>query len=107
MIFGINPSGHVLPCVLMDPEECTFGHIGDDPKSWITAGLKWKKSRPQRAECESCSDYNLCGGGCPAILPICGSDECDIVRKNCEVARMIFEHFRSRPESLLGMVGIT
>jgi len=107
IIFGINPSGFVLPCVLMDAREGTFGHISDDSSTWITAGQKWRKSRSVRTECKSCSVFHLCGGGCPAVLPICGSDECDIVRKECEVSMMIFEHFRSRPESLLAMAGIT
>jgi len=37
-------------------------------------------------------------------MPVCGADECDLIRKNCEVAIAIFEHFRSTPEALLGML---
>jgi hypothetical protein len=49
----------------------------------------------------------LCGGGCPAILPVCGAEECELVRKNCEVAVGIYDHFRANPEVLLGLAGIT
>ena len=39
-------------------------------------------------------------------MPVCGDDECDLIRKNCEVATMIFERFRSNPEALLALAGI-
>ncbi len=105
--FGITPSGDVLPCVLMDPEGCLLGHVNDDPETWVQAGRRWRESRPLRTECEACSFFHLCGGGCPALMPVCGVDECEITRKNCEVAIVIYEHFRSTPEALLALAGIT
>lgn len=105
--FGITPSGDVLPCVLMDPEGCLLGHVDDDPKTWVQAGRRWRDSRPLRTECKECSCFHLCGGGCPALMPVCGADECDLIRKNCEVTVAIFEHFQSTPETLLALAGIT
>jgi uncharacterized protein len=105
--FGITPDGTVLPCVLIDPAEARLGHISDEPTTWIDAGQHWLASRRSRSQCRTCSALPLCGGGCPALMPVCGDDECDLIRKNCEVATMIFEHFRSNPEVLLTLAGIT
>lgn len=105
--FGITPSGHVLPCVLVEQDGNLLGHVNDGPETWVQAGRRWKKSRPRRAECKECSYFHLCGGGCPALMPVCGADECDLIRKNCEVTIAIFEHFQSTPEALLALAGIT
>lgn len=105
--FGITPSGEVLPCVLLDGKDCRLGRVTEDPARWRAAGRRWRRSRPRRAECDSCRARPLCGGGCPAIMPVCGADECDFIRKNCEVATAIYEHFRSSPETLLVLAGIT
>ena len=104
---GITPSGTVLPCVLMDPDSCLLGHVNDDPENWVQAGRLWKESRPLRTQCQACSFLHLCGGGCHALMPVCGADECEIIHRNCEVAVGIFEHFRSSPEALLPLAGIT
>ena len=105
-IFGIVPDGTVLPCVLVDAEQNRLGYIADDPATWVDAGERWVVDRQPRVECRKCPAFSLCGGGCPAILPICGEDECELVRKNCEVATTIFEHFRTRPGALLALAGI-
>ncbi len=104
--FGITPDGTVLGCLLLDSDENRIGRIDDDPSTWRRAGAVWTSSRSPGAECENCAAMPLCGGGCPAINPICGESECEIVRKNCEVAREIYEHFRDRPQALLGLAGI-
>lgn len=104
--FGITPAGEVLPCVLMEPGANLLGHIHDNPRVWRQAGRAWLRLHPQREECSSCAAQPLCGGGCPAILPICGPNECVFVRKNCEVATAIHNHFRASPEALLALVGI-
>lgn len=104
--FGVTPDGTVLPCVLIDPADASLGHIRDDPKTWIDAGQRWLASRGLRAQCQSCSALPLCGGGCPALIPVCGEDECDLIRKNCEVAKTIFDHFGSHPEALLALAGV-
>jgi uncharacterized protein len=104
--FGITPAGDVLPCVLMDGLDHRLGHIREDPAAWREAGRRWRESRPARPECESCAARPLCGGGCPALMPVCGADECDLVRKNCAVATSIYERFRSTPGDLLALAGL-
>jgi uncharacterized protein len=102
---GITPSGDVLPCVLLDAGE-RLGHVDDDPAVWRQAGRRWRAERARRRpECEGCAALPLCGGGCPAILPVCGADECDLIRRNCEVAGSIYRHFEDRPELLLNLAG--
>lgn len=104
--FGILPSGHVVPCVLIHPVEAIWGHIEDDPRTWLAEGRRWRESRQLRHECSACDQLDLCAGGCPAIMPVCGAGECEFVRKECELAAQVFETFRSRPERLLALVGI-
>jgi uncharacterized protein len=104
--FGITPAGDVLPCVLLDGDGSRLGHIDDDPAAWREAGRRWRRSRPVRPECASCEARPLCGGGCPALLPVCGADECDLVRKNCAVATAIYERFRATPADLLVLAGL-
>ncbi|MBI5026608.1 MAG: radical SAM protein [Nitrospirae bacterium] len=105
-IFGITPEGIVLPCVLINRNEIELGHIDDDPAIWLRKGEKWRESHRNRTECLSCSALPLCGGGCYAINSVCGDEECEIIRKNCEVATSIYQHFRSNPEALLALAGI-
>jgi uncharacterized protein len=102
---GITPSGQVKACLLVDEPEALLGHVNDDPETWRQAGLKWQ-DRPLRTKCRSCSYLRLCGGGCPAVVPVCGDEECKIVSKECDVAKSIYEHFHDRQENLLGLVGI-
>ncbi len=104
--FGITPTGYVLPCVLMEVEGCLLGHINDEPTSWLEAGHHWRAAQPERDSCRGCAVFTLCGGGCPAIMPICGAGECNIIRKNCQVATTIYEHFKETPETLLALAGI-
>jgi uncharacterized protein len=105
--FGILPSGHVVPCVLIHPVERVFGHIDDDPRCWIEEGRRWREARTLRAECRACGSLALCGGGCPAIMPVCGAGECDFIRKECELAEQIYERFRQTPAALLALAGVT
>lgn len=104
--FGIAPDGTLSPCVLLDSETDRLGNIRDDPRRWLAAGAEWLSAKQQRAACGSCDAAPLCGGGCPAIIPVCGADECEIIRRNCAMARRIFERFRDRPEALLLLAGI-
>ncbi len=104
--FGITPSGEVLGCILLGPEHDRLGHICDDPISWRRAGKAWVDRHEPGATCRECAALPLCGGGCPAISPVCGERECEIVKKSCEVAHEIHEHFKDRPEALLGLAGI-
>jgi radical SAM protein with 4Fe4S-binding SPASM domain len=105
--FGFTPEGAVLPCVLLDVRENYLGHVDEEPENWLAAGAHWRGSRPQRTECNICDAAPLCGGGCPAIIPVCGADECEIIRQNCAMARKIYQRFRDRPEDLLPLAGIT
>jgi uncharacterized protein len=103
---GITPTGNVLPCLLIaESSESVLGHIDDPPETWKQAGLKWK-DRPLREKCHSCSYLQLCGGGCQAVVPVCGEEECSIVSMECDVAKMIYEHYQDRPEDLLGLIGM-
>jgi uncharacterized protein len=101
--FGVLPSGDVVPCVLIHPVERILGHIDDDPMRWIDEGRRWRESRQPRAECRACAHVGLCGGGCPAIMPVCGAGECDFMRKECDLAVQIYDRFRTRPEALLAL----
>ncbi len=103
---GVTPDGTVLPCILLDPASNRLGHVFMDPEEWIREGRRWKESRGLRADCASCSALPLCGGGCPALLPVCGEGECELIRKNCEVARSIHDHFRSCQTALLVLAGV-
>ncbi len=104
--FGVTPTGAVLPCVLLDGDDCRLGHVEDPPERWRAAGRRWRAAAPRRAECDDCAARPLCGGGCPAIMPVCGADECELIRRNCQVAASIFEHFGDRQEKLLALAGI-
>jgi len=104
--FGITPNGTVLNCLLLEEKTNKIGHVYDDPSTWRRAGTAWANSKINDVRCGNCSAMPLCGGGCPAINPLCGDTECEFVRKNCEVAGEIFEHFRARPDFLLGLAGI-
>ncbi|MCL6449927.1 MAG: radical SAM protein [Acetobacteraceae bacterium] len=104
--FGIAPDGTVLPCVLVDPRRARLGHVAGAPGEWVEAGLRWRSAQRPQPRCLSCSAFPLCGGGCPAVLPVCGDDECELVRKNCEVARAVFERFRAAPHALLALAGV-
>ncbi len=105
--FGITPDGTVLPCTLIASHCARLGHITDKPALWLQAGHHWRAAQKRRTRCNKCFAFSLCGGGCPAMIAICGDDECDIIRKNCEVAIRIYEHFRSTPMKLLPLAGIT
>jgi uncharacterized protein len=105
--FGFMPDGTVTPCVLLDSEDRRLGHIGQAPGEWVGAGELWRARRKMNAECRTCPALDLCGGGCPAVLPVCGVDECEITRKNCDIAHGIYRHFADRPEMLLPLAGIT
>ena len=107
-IFGIAPDGSIRPCLLLADEEAnTLGHVSDDPASWRAAGRRWSRAHGPREECRQCEALPLCGGGCPAMLSVCGADECELVRHNCRVARSIYHRFSDRPTDLLALAGIT
>lgn len=103
--FGITPEGNMYPCLLIDEPGSYLGNIADDPKVWREKGHQWR-IRPKREKCLSCPSFQLCGGGCPAIISVCGDEECDVITKNCEVAHNIYSHFQDRPEMLLALAGI-
>jgi radical SAM protein with 4Fe4S-binding SPASM domain len=97
--------GTMLPCVLLAGKKGTdLGNINDGV--WVTTGLKWAQGHQPRDECKSCWALPLCGGGCPAMLSVCGDDECDLVRKNCELALGIFGNFLKKPQDLLVLAGV-
>lgn len=105
-IFGVTPGGDVLPCVLLDAVQHRLGSVADQRNSWVGTGSEWQASHGPREECVACTALPLCGGGCPAMLSVCGAEECDLVRKTCTVAHRIHDHFRSRPTKLLALAGV-
>lgn len=105
--FGITPDGTVVPCILMGANAEKLGNIQDENFSWRKAGQRWKNRYQQtRSLCKSCSALPLCGGGCPVMVPLCGENECDITRKDCEIATKIYHTFKGQPEKLLLLAGI-
>jgi len=103
-MFGITPDAQVLPCILMEKEGNSLGFVDDC--TFREAGRRWVENRPIKKECADCDALPLCGGGCPAMMSFCGDSECTIVRKNCDVARMIYRHFEHEPEKLLVLAGV-
>jgi uncharacterized protein len=105
--FGMTSDGTMVPCVLLAGKEDTvIGNISDKGE-WVKGGLKWAFDHQPRNSCQECWALPLCGGGCPAMLSVCGDDECELVRKNCELALGIYGSFLDRQEDLLVLAGIT
>ncbi len=105
--FGMASDGTMLPCVLLAGKELTvLGNIIDKGE-WVKEGLKWAFDHLPRTSCQECWALPLCGGGCPAMLSVCGEDECELVRKNCELALGIYGSFLDKREDLLVLAGIT
>jgi uncharacterized protein len=104
--FGITPDGTILPCILIERSGNELGHIFDEGAAWLQKGIEWRERRRNRVECGNCDSLTLCGGGCDAVMSVCGEDECEIVRKNCEVATAIYRHFKSSPTKLLALAGV-
>jgi uncharacterized protein len=105
--FGMASDGTIFPCVLLAGKEDTI--LGDisDKGEWVKEGLKWAFDHQPRKSCQECWALPLCGGGCPSMLSVCGDDECELVRKNCELALGIYGSFLDRQEDLLVLAGIT
>jgi uncharacterized protein len=105
--FGMASDGNMLPCVLLAGKEDTvLGKISDNG-DWVKEGLKWAFDHQPRTSCQECWALPLCGGGCPSMLSVCGDDECELVRKNCELALGIYGSFLDKREDLLVLAGIT
>ena len=106
-IFGLAADGTVLPCALLaGNKEASLGNIDEPDWKWVKRGRIWAEEHGPRSECRSCWALPLCGGGCPAMLSVCGEDECDMVRANCEMALAIYGSFLNRPSDLLVLAGI-
>jgi len=106
--FGITPTGDIRACLLLTGQKDLLGHIDDpDPRVWRQKGLDWRAA-PRQARCSKCPYLNLCGGGCPATLSVCGTDECDVIANECDATKMIFDHFKDtdNQEALLILIGI-
>lgn len=105
--FGLAADGTVLPCALLAGHEgVSLGNIDEPSRKWVERGRLWAEKHGPRSECLSCWALPLCGGGCPAILSVCGEDECRMVRANCEMAIAIYGAFCDRPSDLLLLAGV-
>ncbi|WP_456474396.1 radical SAM protein [Candidatus Pyrohabitans sp.] len=106
-VFGLAGDGTVLPCALLAGEEgVSLGNINEPGSNWVERGRVWAENHGPRDECYNCWALPLCGGGCPAMLSVCGEDECEMIRANCELALAIYGAFRERPEDLLLLAGV-
>lgn len=106
-IFGMSCDGTIYPCVLhAGNKNLELGHISDPGYGWVAKGQEWVRSRERRTECKQCWALPLCGGGCPAMLAVCGEDECDYTRKVCELSMAIYGAVPHKPDLLL-LAGIT
>lgn len=107
-VFGMAADGTVLPCVLLAGKGgMALGSIDDPDSKWIENGNNWADNHGPRSECKTCWALPLCGGGCPAMLSVCGEDECEMVRANCEMALAIYGSFLDRPQDLLVLGGVS
>lgn len=103
--FGMSSDGTMLPCVLLaGKKDVSLGNINEGNK-WVKEGVLWASKHRPRKECQECWALPLCGGGCPAMLSVCGEDECELVRANCEIALEIYAKFLGHPQDLLVLSG--
>lgn len=106
-IFGMSCDGTIYPCVLHAGNiALELGHISDPDHGWVEKGRAWARSQERRDECKKCWALPLCGGGCPAMLSVCGEDECEYVRKVCELSLAIYGSVSHKPD-LLVLAGIS
>ncbi len=106
-MFGMSSEGTMLPCVLLaGKEEFNLGNINDDGE-WVKKGLVWVDNNKPKSKCQECWALPLCGGGCPVMLSVCGEDECEMVRENCENALVIYASFLEKTEDLLVLSGVS
>lgn len=104
--FGMACDGTMLPCVLLaGTEGVALGNINGNSR-WVEQGQRWVADHKPREGCQQCWALPLCGGGCPAMLSVCGEDECDMVRKNCELALAIYGAFLKKPQDLIILSGV-
>lgn len=100
-VFGLAADGTVLPCALLAGfDTADLGPI-DEPDLWVQRGRDWSLGHGPRDECRECWALPLCGGGCPAMLSVCGDGECDLIRATCEAALGIYGAFVNRPADLM------
>jgi uncharacterized protein len=104
-IFGMDAEGTILPCVLLAGSDAAGLGCIDGSAEWGRRGRIWAESHGPREECRKCWALPLCGGGCPAMMSVCGEDECEMVRANCEAALEIYGAFINRPSDLLALAG--
>jgi uncharacterized protein len=105
-IFGMACDGTMYPCVLLaGKEDLVLGDIRDPDNGWVRKGEEWLIARERRAECTDCWAFPLCGGGCPAMLGVCGEDECENTRRICELALGIYGSVENKAD-LLVLAGI-
>ncbi len=103
-IYGVACDGTVYPCVLLAGHAgMALGKIDDGSMDWVENGRIWA-NRPANDRCINCWALPLCGGGCPAMVSVCGEDECEISRASCELALAIYG-FISDKIDLLTLAG--
>jgi uncharacterized protein len=105
-IFGVSCDGTVYPCVLLAGHEgMALGNMDDRETDWVEHGRIWA-NKPANDRCINCWALPLCGGGCPAMVSVCGEDECEISRASCELALAIYGFIGNKID-LLTLAGIS
>lgn len=105
-IFGVTASGDLYPCALMvGRQEFRLGALPDGISGAGSDRFETTFGMRQQAHCQECWARYLCGGGCPAMVDRFGSDDCGVLRAECESAIAIYGHFSENdPLTLLGLI---
>ncbi len=66
---AISPLGHVYPCAFLQEPDFLAGKVpqGSFRNIWQTSSVFQTFRQLEIKSCESCTRYDLCHGGCPAI----------------------------------------
>lgn len=105
-LIGISTDGRIYPCALhcgQDKSELGSLSKGIDHSKidkYLSAfGIEGQK------KCRSCWNRYLCGGGCSAMVVKFGEDDCEVIKKESEVAIGVYNHcIETDPVLLYGLV---
>lgn len=66
---AISPLGHVYPCAFLQESDFLAGQVpqGSFRSIWQTSSVFRRFRQLEIRSCESCTRYDFCHGGCPAI----------------------------------------
>jgi radical SAM protein with 4Fe4S-binding SPASM domain len=69
MTCSVSPDGTVYPCAFLQDEFFKSGNITREPLEsiWLDAPVFAMLREIRIESCKSCTRFNLCHGGCPAV----------------------------------------